>query len=112
MTPKMEIKEVLSEAKPNEPIKSTFKYGEELFSQSELKCMSSCTARLVMIENTRSEFDSILEFTAEQGKPTRGLNYIYKKTTGRPAADVRLFDNKFFTITYLRFLNQQYNQYY
>ena len=93
MTPKFEIKEALSEAKPNEPIKSTIKYNDELFSESELKCMSSCTNRLILLENSRTEFDAILELTAGQGKQTRGLNYVFRKASGKSVSNVSCFTN-------------------
>ena len=88
MTPKVQIREALAESVPNQPIKSTIKYDDELFSESELKCMASWTNRLVLLENARTEFDSILEYTAKEGKQQRGLDYVLRKTSGKSQSNV------------------------
>ena len=76
MNPKAMDKSVLQNAEPNQPLASTIEYEEKLFNKTDIRCLNSCIKKLTFLENSRVEFDSAFELSAEEDKMYKAMVYI------------------------------------
>ena len=63
---------------PNEPLKFSASYDQELFSKKDISCLKACSNKLGYLDARKIEYDSELEKEAVDNKEHRVLSKIPK----------------------------------